>query len=79
MDSKRSWSGILLICFFSWSLDRIRLVVCIPDSSNLFNVNNNNNYVDTSFCVSDRKLILEQSSDALCHRAGKNNGTGRSK
>jgi hypothetical protein len=74
---KRSWSGILLIFYFGWSLDRTRLVDCTTESFNL--CNNNNNYVDIPFCVDDRWLIFKQRNETLCQTEEESNGTSRSK
>jgi hypothetical protein len=64
VKANRSWSGILLICYFGWSLERVRLGECTTSGLNLFVRKN----VETSFCVEDDSLTFEQKKNRSYRR-----------
>jgi hypothetical protein len=82
---KTCLSSVLFVCYFGWSLDKIRLVNCTAESFNLWNNNNNNNDnndnnddITASFCIDDKCSVFKQKTQALCENRKEGNITTRS-
>jgi hypothetical protein len=71
----QSWRGVLLICYFGWSLEKVRLVDCTTSNLDLF-VHND---IGTSSCLEDGRLIFEQETDRSYWREKGSNSSLQSK
>jgi hypothetical protein len=72
---KTCLSSVLFVCYFGWSLDKIRIVNCTAESVNLWN---NNDNITASNSIDDKCSVFKQETQALCENRKEGNITNRS-